>query len=93
MRLLNDRIIIAVDKVEQPEGSLYIPDSARDKPDYATVVEVGPGLTTSTGVVIPVGVEAGDRVMFNKHAGLPIKLEELDQEYLLISPHDIFLVL
>lgn len=93
MRLLNDRIIIAVDKVEQPEGSLYIPDSARDKPDYATVVEVGPGLTTSAGVVIPVGVEAGDRVMFNKHAGLPIKLEELDQEYLLISPHDIFLVL
>lgn len=93
MRLLNDRILIVVDKVEQPEGSLYIPDSAREKPDYATVVDVGPGLTTSTGVVIPVGVEAGDRVMFNKHAGLPIKLDEIDEDYLLIAPHDIFLIL
>ena len=90
-RLLNDRILIQVDKVEQPEGSLYIPDSAREKPDYATVVNVGPGLTTSAGKVIPVDVEIGERVFFNKHAGLPITLD--GDEYLLISPHDIFLVL
>ena len=93
MRLLNDRILIAVDKVEQPEGALYIPDSAREKSDYATVVDVGPGLTTSAGKVIPVGVEPGERVFFNKHAGLPITLDELAEDYLLISPHDIFLVL
>ena len=93
MRLLNDRILIQVDKVEQPEGSLYIPDSAREKPSYATVIAVGPGLTTSTGSIVPVGVEADDRIMFNPHAGIPVKPETTDDEFLLISPHDIFLVL
>ena len=91
MRLLNDRILIQVDKVEEQAGSLYIPDSAREKPDYATVIATGPGLTTSTGVLVPVGVEADDRIMFNKHAGIPVKADE--KEYLLISPHDILLVL
>ena len=93
MRLLNDRILIAVDPVEETVGGLYIPDSAKDKPSYATVIAVGPGLTTSTGTVIPTGVEPEDRVMFNKHAGIPVKPEGAEDEYLLISPHDIFLVL
>jgi chaperonin GroES len=67
---LNDRVLIEVIEPEETiMGGLYIPDSAKEKPNEGTVLAVGPGFTTSTGTVIPVPVKVGDRIIFNKFAG------------------------
>jgi len=67
---LNDRVLIEVIEPEETiMGGLYIPDSAKEKPNEGTVLAVGAGFTTSTGTVSPVPVKVGDRIVFNKFAG------------------------
>jgi chaperonin GroES len=67
---INDRVLIEVIEPEEViMGGLYIPDSAKEKPNEGVVIAVGQGFVTSTGTVIPVPVKVGDRVIFNKFAG------------------------
>lgn len=84
---INDRVLVSVIEPEETiMGGLYIPDSAKEKPNEAVVVEVGQGFTTSTGTIIPVPVNVGDHIVFSRHAGMPLG------DYLLLNSNDILAI-
>jgi chaperonin GroES len=86
IRPLYDRIVVKrIDQQEQMQGGLYIPDSAKEKPQEGEVVAVGKGKRLEDGKLIPLDVEVGDRILFGKYSGSDIKL---DGEELLIMRED-----
>jgi chaperonin GroES len=88
LRPLQDRIIVKrVEEEAKTAGGIFIPETAKEKPQQGEIVAVGNGKKTEDGKVIPVDLKAGDRVLFGKYAGTEIKLE--GQEYLIMREDDI----
>ena len=86
IRPLYDRIVVKrIETTEQKIGGLFIPDSAKEKPQEGEVVAVGKGKRLEDGKVIPLDVQVGDRILFGKYSGSDIKLEA---EELLIMRED-----
>jgi chaperonin GroES len=76
IRPLYDRIVVKrIEEKEQMQGGLYIPDSAKEKPQEGEVVAVGKGKRLEDGKVIPLDVQVGDRILFGKYSGSDIKIE------------------
>ena len=89
---LEDRVLVQSVEAETTTASgLVIPDSAKEKPQEATVVAVGPGRTNDKGEVVPVAVSEGDTVVFSKYGGTELKYN--GQEYLLLSARDLLAVI
>lgn len=81
LRPLHDRVVVRRLTVEEKTASgLYIPDTAKDKPQEGVVLAAGEG-RYEAGHLIPINVRRGDRVLFGKYAGTEIKI---DNENLLI---------
>lgn len=92
IRPLHDRIVVKrIDQEEQMQGGLYIPDSAKEKPQEGQVVAVGNGKKTEEGKVIPLDVKAGDRILFGKYSGSDIKLD--GEEYMIMREDEVLAVL
>jgi chaperonin GroES len=74
---LHDRVIIKriEDTVNQTAGGLYIPDTAKEKPQEGEVIAVGEGKYKEDGTRQTPDVKAGDRVLFGKYSGSEIKLD------------------
>src|ERR1700756_4212492 len=86
IRPLYDRIVVKrIEEQEQKHGTLFIPDSAKEKPQEGEVVAVGKGKRLEDGKVVPLDVQPGDRIFFGKYSGSDIKL---DGEELLIMRED-----
>jgi chaperonin GroES len=86
IRPLYDRIVVKrIETQEQKVGGLFIPDSAKEKPQEGEVVAVGKGKRLEDGKVVPLDVQVGDRILFGKYSGSDIKLEN---EELLIMRED-----
>jgi chaperonin GroES len=86
IRPLYDRVVVKrIEQTEQMHGGLYIPDSAKEKPQEGEVVAVGKGKRLEDGKVISLDVQVGDRILFGKYSGSEIKL---DGEELLIMRED-----
>lgn len=87
IRPLHDRVIVRrIDSNEtKTSGGLYIPDSAKEKPQEGEVVAVGKGKVLENGSRLDPDVKAGDRVLFGKYSGTEVKL---DGEELLIMRED-----
>ena len=91
IRPLHDRVIVKrIDEEEKTRGGIIIPDTAKEKPQEGRVVAVGPG-KNEDGKVIPLGVKAGDRILFGKYSGTEIKLD--GEEHLIMREDDILGVL
>lgn len=76
IRPLHDRIVAKrVDREEEVRGGIIIPDTAKEKPQEAEVVAVGPGKLDDQGNRAPIDVKVGDRVLIGKYAGSEIKLD------------------
>lgn len=89
---LEDKVLVQIVEAETTTASgLVIPDSAKEKPQEATVVAVGPGRSNDSGEVTPVGVNVGDTVIFSKYGGTELKYD--GQEYLLLSARDLLAVI
>ena len=90
---LEDRVLVQIVEAESTTASgLVIPDSAKEKPQEATVIAVGPGRWDDEGEHrIPVDVKEGDTVIFSKFGGTELKYD--GQEYLLLSQRDILAVI
>jgi len=92
IRPLHDRIVVKrLEDKETMQGGLYIPDSAKEKPQEGQVVAVGNGKKTEDGKVIPLDVKAGDRILFGKYSGSDIKLD--GNEYLIMREDEVLAVL
>ena len=89
---LADRIVIKViDDVQQTSGGIFIPDSAKEKPQKGEVVAVGTGKTLDSGEKEPMEVKVGDIVLFAKYSGTDGKID--DVEYKIISVRDALAIL
>jgi len=79
VRPLQDRILVRrVAEEEKTKGGIIIPDSAKEKPAEGEVMAVGPGKANDKGVVRPLQVKVGDRVLFGKYSGNEIKVEGVE---------------
>ena len=86
IRPLYDRIVVKrIEQGEERQGGLFIPDSAKEKPQEGEVVAVGQGKRLKDGSVAPLDVQAGDRILFAKYSGSETKV---DGEELLIMRED-----
>jgi chaperonin GroES len=87
---LGDRVLIEVMEEELPkQGSLYIPDTAKEKPQQGKVLAVGKG-RYEDGKWIPLDVKVGDTVLFGKYAGTEVKYG--GKEYLIVRENDILAI-
>jgi len=92
LELLHDRVVIKrTEEAGETRGGLYIPDTAKEKPQQGEVIAVGPGGRDEAGKLIPLDVKAGDRVLFGKWSGTEVKLDGV--EYLIMKESDIMGVL
>jgi len=91
VRPLHDRVLIKrVEEEEQVRGGIIIPDTAKEKPQEAEVVAVGPGKLQDDGKRQPMDVSAGDRVLVGKYSGSEIKID--DDEYVILREDEILAV-
>jgi chaperonin GroES len=86
---LADKLVVKVLEVtdEKTKSGLYVPDTAKEKPQEGEVLAVGPGALNDKGERIPMNVAVGDRVIFSKYAGTEIKYD--GEEYMIMSERDI----
>src|SRR3954465_9419595 len=86
---LHDRVIIRriEDNVNQTAGGLFIPDTAKEKPQEGEVIAVGEGKYKEDGTRQTLDVKAGDRILFGKYSGSEVKLD--DEEFLIMREDEI----
>jgi chaperonin GroES len=80
-----------LEEEEQQRGAIIIPDTAKEKPQQATVLSVGSGRITDDGRVHPLDVKAGDKVVFGKYSGTEVKVD--GEELLIIREDDVLGIL
>jgi chaperonin GroES len=91
-RPLQDRILVKrVNKEEKTSGGLFIPDTAKEKPQEAEVVAIGNGKRLEDGKVIPLDVKPGQRILFGKYSGSEIKID--GEEHLILREDEILGIL
>ena len=91
IRPLHDRVLVKrIEAEEQVRGGIIIPDTAKEKPQEAEVVAVGPGKLSDDGSRQPMDVNAGDRILIGKYSGSEIKIE--DDEFVILREDEILAV-
>src|SRR5271170_7231900 len=92
IRPLHDRVVVKrLDEEENKIGGLFIPDSAKEKPQKGEVVAVGKGKRGDDGKLIPLDLAAGDQILFGKYSGSDIKIDGV--EYLIMREDEVLGVL
>ena len=89
---LADRVVVSpLEEEEQMRGGLYIPDTAKEKPQSGKIVAVGPGKLSEEGVRIELDVEVGQTVLYGKYSGTEVTVE--GEDYLILRESDILAIL
>jgi len=92
IRPLYDRIVVKrVEEQETMKGGLYIPDSAKEKPQEGEVIAAGKGKRLENGSLVPLDVQVGDRILFGKYSGSDIKLD--GDEYMIMREDEVLGIL
>ena len=93
IRPLHDRIVVKriEEEAEKTAAGLFIPDSAKEKPQQGEVVAVGAGKRNEKGERVAMDVKAGDRILFGKYSGSDIKIDGI--EYLIMREDEVLGVL
>ncbi|MCX5780980.1 MAG: co-chaperone GroES [Firmicutes bacterium] len=86
---LGDRVVVKVAEVaeQKTKSGLFVPDTAKEKPQEAEVMAVGPGPLNDKGERVPMDLAVGDKVIFSKYGGMEIKV--LDETLLILTERDI----
>src|SRR5229473_2784884 len=90
IRPLYDRIVVKriEETADKTAGGLFIPDSAKEKPQHGEVIAVGEGKLTPEGKLLPIKVKVGDKVLFGRYAGNEVP-KMFGDEYVLIRDEEI----
>ena len=92
IRPLGDRVLIEVLEEElQKQGALFIPDTAKEKPQEGKVIAVGPGRVDENGKRIALEVKVGDRILMGKYAGTEVKIDGV--EHIIMREDDVLAVI
>jgi len=92
LRPLGERVIVrALPQEERTKSGIYLPDTAKEKPQQGEVMAVGNGKVTDDGKTIPMHVKAGDKVLYGKYSGTEVKLD--GEEFLIIKESEILAIL
>ncbi len=92
IRPLHDRVLVKrIEQEEQVRGGIIIPDTAKEKPQEAEVIAVGPGKVNDEGKRSPMDVEKGDRILIGKYSGSEVKIES--EDYVILREDEILAVL
>lgn len=92
VRPLQDRIIVErLENEEKTASGLYIPETAKEKPQQGRVIAVGKGRVREDGTIQPLDLRAGDRILFGKYSGTEIKID--GSEFLIMREDDVLGVL
>ena len=90
LRPLGDRVVLQYQEAEEKtQSGIILPDSAKEKPQEAVVIAVGPG-KTEDGKKQEMQVKAGDKVIFSQYAGTEVKLD--GEEYVIVGQDDIIAI-
>ncbi len=88
VRPLHDRILVRrMAEEEKTAGGLFIPDTAKEKPQRGEIVATGKGRVTEDGKVLPLEVKSGDKILFSKYAGTEIKFS--GEDFLMMREEDV----
>ena len=90
---LSDRVVVRpLEEAEQMRGGLYIPDTAKEKPQQGEIIAAGPGkFDEKGGTRIPMDVKVGDKVLYGKYSGTEVTID--GQAYLILRESDVLAVL
>ena len=88
---LGERVVIKVlESEEKTKSGIFLPDTAKEKPQLGKIVAIGPGKTFENGQKVALEVKVGDKVLFAKYAGTEVKLD--GEEYTVLKENDILAV-
>ena len=89
---LADRVVVrALDEAEEMRGGLYIPDTAKEKPQSGEILAVGPGKLSDEGARITPDVEVGQKVLYGKYSGTEVTVD--GEELLILRESDILAII
>ncbi len=89
---LADRIVVqALEGAEKTQGGLYIPDTAKEKPQQGKIIAVGPGKLSEQGERLAPDVKEGDTVLYGKYSGTEVTVD--GEEYLILRESDVLAVI
>jgi len=92
LKPLADRVVVEpIEREEMTASGIYVPETAKEKPQEGKIVAVGPGRRDEDGDYVDMDVKLGDRVLYAKYAGTEVKLE--DKKYLILKESDILAIL
>jgi chaperonin GroES len=88
---LADRVVVRpLEDTEQTRGGLYIPDTAKEKPQQGRIIAVGPG-RFETGARVPMELKQGQKILYGRYSGAEVTLD--DQELLIVKESDVLAVI
>ena len=91
VRPLADRVVIrAMEESEQRRGGLFIPDTAKEKPQQGEIVAVGPGLYVD-GALVPMSVKVGNKVLYGKYSGAEVTIDA--QQFLILRETEVLAII
>lgn len=91
LRPLGDRIVVKpIEEEEMTPGGIYVPETAKERPQEGRVIAVGSGEIRDDGTRVPLDLSVGDRVIFAKYAGTEFKLD--GEKFLILSERDVLAV-
>ncbi|MFC1562253.1 co-chaperone GroES [candidate division KSB1 bacterium] len=89
---LEDRVVVkAVEATDQTKGGIYLPDTAKEKPQEGEITAVGPGKFSDSGQLIKLSVKVGDRVIYGKYSGTEVTVE--GEEYMIMRESDLYAII
>jgi chaperonin GroES len=88
---LADRVVVrALEETEQMRGGLFIPDTAKEKPQQGEIIAVGPG-RYEKNVRVPMELKVGDKVLYGKYSGSEVTIDT--EQYLILRESDVLAVI
>jgi len=91
LKPLADRIVVKPTAAEEvTKGGIVLPDTAKERPQEGEVIATGSGKTLDSGVLVPMDVKVGDKIIYSKYGGTEVKIS--GNEYVILRQDDVLAV-
>ncbi|MBV8246670.1 MAG: co-chaperone GroES [Candidatus Eremiobacteraeota bacterium] len=91
LKPIGDRVVVEhVEQADKSAGGVFLPDTAKEKPQEGIVRAVGTGRVNDDGKTLPMSVKTGDRIIYSKYSGSEVKVD--GKEFLIISEKDVLAI-